>query len=80
MARLLIILLERPSVFTASQLDKLADVLINAGTLFFGSMVIPYLVPGIDKPRLLVLPLGLVISLILWSLAILMVRRMNNAF
>lgn len=37
-------------VLSDFQLDKLADVFVNVGTLFFGSGVIPYLIPTIDKP------------------------------
>lgn len=77
MSKLILILLERSTLLTESQLDKLADVFINIGTLFFGSGVIPYLISGLDKPRVLVLILGLGFSIGSWVLAILSVRRIK---
>lgn len=77
MSKLVFILLERPTLLTEPQVDKLADVFINIGTLFFGSGVILYLIPGLDKPRLLVLILGLGFSVGSWVLAILSVRRIR---
>ncbi len=52
------------------QRDKLADLSIGLGHLVFGSTVVPYLVPGFDKPLQTVLLLGLGIALVLWSIAI----------
>ena len=57
-------------VLSDFQLDKLADVFVNVGTLFFGSGVVPYLIPTIDKPLLSVFILGLVSSLISWGFAL----------
>ena len=50
MPKLVLILLERPSRLTETQLDKLSDILINTGTLFFGALVVPSFIPGIDRP------------------------------
>lgn len=77
MSRLVLILLDRPSRLTQAQLDKLADVFVNMGTLFFGAMVVPHIVPGIDKPVFRTLILGLVISLVFWIVAISSVRRIR---
>jgi len=52
------------------QLDKLADIFINVGTLFFGSFVISIFIPSLDKPSLPVVLLGLIFSLTFWILAI----------
>jgi len=75
MPKLFLILLERPPFLTEAQLDKLADIFINVGTLFFGSTVVPAVIPGLDKPKIEVLVLGLILSLFFWLLAILSVRR-----
>lgn len=64
MPKLLLILLQRPSIFTASQLDKLADVFINIGTLFFGAAAVSQIVPGLDKLPPDVVFFGLTASLI----------------
>jgi len=76
MPKLFLFLLQRPSIFTAPQLDKLADVFINIGTLFFGSAVVPQIIPGLDKPPFDVLFFGLMASLIPWGFALWLARRM----
>jgi len=78
MGKLLLILLDRSPLLTESQLDKLSDVFINVGTLFFGSTVVPYFVPGLDKPELKLLILGLAFSLVPWLLAIFSVKRIES--
>lgn len=60
---------------TSIQRDKLADIYINVGTLFFGAGVVPYLVPGIDKPTLLVVLFFSVASITLWWIALFVVKR-----
>lgn len=75
MPKLLLILLQRPSIFTASQLDKLADVFINIGTLFFGAAAVSQIVPGLDKLPPDVVFFGLTASLIPWGLALWLARR-----
>lgn len=77
MSKLVLILLERPFRLTETQLDKLSDILINIGILFFGAMVVPFFISGVDKPRLWMLILGLGLSSILWFLVLFSVRRVN---
>jgi len=77
MSRLLLILLKRPPLLTPSQLDKLADAFINIGTLFFGAMVVPFFVFGVDKPPVLVLVLGSGLSGTFFLLALVSVRRVR---
>ncbi len=77
MPKLLLILLQRPSIFTASQLDKLADVFINIGTLFFGAGVVSYIIPGLDKPPSFMLISGLGLSVISWFFALLFAGRIR---
>ncbi|MBI4066774.1 hypothetical protein HY407_00165 [Candidatus Gottesmanbacteria bacterium] len=61
--------------FSKSQLDKLSDLSLGLGQLFFGSLVVPYIIPSLDKPPLIVLLFGLVLTIVLWILAIWMVRK-----
>ena len=75
MPGLLLILTERPSIFTVAQLDKLADVFINIGTLFFGSAVVSQIIPGLDKLPFDVVLFGLTASLIPWGLALWLAKR-----
>jgi hypothetical protein len=75
MPKLVLILLDRPQRLTKEQLDKLADIFINVGTLFFGSLVVPQFIPGIDKIGFKLVLIGLVFSIGFWSAAIFSVRR-----
>ncbi|MEK7517039.1 MAG: hypothetical protein AAB583_00685 [Patescibacteria group bacterium] len=56
--------------FSVRQLDKLADLSIGLGHLFFGSTVIPFLFPVIDRPPFTVLALGLGFAFEFWTFAI----------
>lgn len=56
------------------QLDKLSDLSLGLGQLFFGSTVIPYIVPAIDKPSLIVLIFGVVGAAAFWIFAVWIVR------
>jgi len=67
-------MLARLPILSDFQLDKLADVFVNVGTLFFGSGVVPYLIPTIDKPPATVFIFGLTSSLISWGFALLSVK------
>lgn len=64
--------------FTDHQLDKLGDVFINIGTLFFGAAIVPVLIPSLDKPLLWSVILGLGLSFGCWLLALIVVRRMSR--
>ncbi|MBI3558899.1 hypothetical protein HY085_00725 [Candidatus Gottesmanbacteria bacterium] len=52
------------------QREKLADLFIGIGHLVFGSTVLPYLVPVVDRPSEVVLVLGLGFAVALWLFAI----------
>ena len=58
-----------------AQLDKLSDLCLGLGQLFFGSTVLPYIIPALDKPSLVVLIFGVVSAIGLWILALWIVRR-----
>lgn len=57
-----------------SQLDKLADLSLGLGQLFFGSIVVPYVVPNLEKPPLIVLLFGIITAVGLWIFAIWIVK------
>lgn len=78
MTKLLLLILDRRPLLTLSQLDKLSDVCINAGTLLFGTLVLPYFIPSVDKPSQRMLGLGVAFGLALWSIAVIIVRRKND--
>lgn len=61
--------------FTKPQLDKLADVCIGLGHLIFGSLVLPFFIPSLDKPAVSVLLLGLLTAVGLWVIAVKLVER-----
>lgn len=62
-------------LLTDSQLKVLADIGVAAGQLSAASMVLPFVVPGLDKTKLPVIVLGLVSTSICWVGSILLVRR-----
>lgn len=53
--------------FNRRQLDKLADIFSDIGLVIFASMVIPYL---FDRINLNMLILGLVATLISWTISL----------
>jgi len=57
------------------QKEKLADLSIGLGHIFFGSTVLPYFFPAIDRPDMIVLLFGLGFTIVLWILAIWIVGR-----
>ncbi len=61
--------------FAKSQLDKLADICIGLGHLIFGSLVLPFFIPSLDKPAFGVLLLGLITAVGLWVIAVKLVGR-----
>lgn len=56
------------------QLDKLSDLALGLGQIFFGSLVVPYLIPSLDKPPISILVLGLLTVLALWIFSIKIMR------
>lgn len=56
------------------QLDKLSDLSLGLGQLFFGSMVVPYIIPTIDRPSISVLVFGVGCAIGFWIFAIWIVR------
>ena len=58
-----------------AQLDKASDLALGLGQLLFGSTVLPYIIPNIDRPAPFVVILGVIIAIILWRFALFVVRR-----
>ena len=56
------------------QKEKLADLSIGLGQLFFGSTVVPYFVPAVDRPLPAVLIWGVGVAIGLWVFAIWIVK------
>lgn len=59
---------------SAHQLDKLADLSLGLGQLFFGSTVIPFLIPALDRPPFPVLALGSGFAIGFWIFVIWIVK------
>lgn len=57
------------------QFDKLSDLSLGLGQIFFGSTVLPYIIPALDKPPVAVLIFGIVAAFGLWIFALWIVRR-----
>lgn len=60
---------------SAVQLDKVSDLSLGLGQLLFGSTVLPYIIPALDRPPLIVLLFGISIAILLWIFAVWIVRR-----
>lgn len=77
MTKLLLLFLDRPPIFTSSQLDKLSDIFINAGNLAFGTIVLPYFLPNVDKPETSVVGFGVTLGLYFWVMAVVIARKIG---
>jgi hypothetical protein len=65
-------------LLTDSQLKVLADIGIAAGQLFLAAMVLPFVIPGLDKSKIMVIELGSVFTIVSWSFSVLITRRIKN--
>lgn len=63
--------------FTYAQLDKLADILINIGTVLFASVVVPFFV-RIYQIADFVFYGGLLLTFICWFFTIVIARRIKR--
>ena len=61
------------TLLSNSQLDKLADVLINMGTVIFAVAVVPFFLKT-EKIEPRVLFAGLALTFLCWSASIVLVR------
>lgn len=63
--------------FTDSQLKALSDIFADIGQVCFASMVVPFLVSGLDSRGAVMLTSGLILAFLFWSASILSVRRIK---
>ena len=78
MPKLVLVLLERPTRLTESQVKVLIDIGVATGQLSTASMVLPFIVPGLDKTKLPVVVLGLAFMTIFWLGAVLLAKRIES--
>ena len=67
--------LRRKPVFTASQLERFANIFDNAGQVALGVMVLTPLVQGIDKTNIWVILLGAIDVIACWTGSIILARK-----
>ena len=60
-----------------SQLDKLSDILIVIGQVFFASIVVPFFF-GLDRVESDVIRSGIALMLGSWIVSVLIVKRMRK--
>lgn len=63
--------------FTDLQLEKLADIFIFIGQIAFASTVVPFFIE-VDKPGPIMLTSGWSISIICWTIGLLIVGRIKR--
>lgn len=78
MPRILLIFLEKSPRLTEGQLKVLADIGVAAGQLAAATMVLPFVVPGLDKTKLPVIAWGLFATAIFWVGSVLLAKRIKN--
>lgn len=61
---------------TDSQLNKISDILVVIGEVLFASVVVRFFV-GIDRPNILMLSLGTIITITCWTSSVFIVRRVK---
>jgi hypothetical protein len=61
--------------FTPAQIERFANIFDNAGQVFLAVMVLTPVVQGIDKTNNLVLVLGILDTLLCWSVSIILTKR-----
>lgn len=64
-------------LLTDSQLDKLADIMIAAGQVFFASIVVPFFF-GLDNINPDLIPSGVALTLSAWLLSIFIIKRVSK--
>lgn len=68
----------KSSLLTNPQINTLNNVLIAAGQITAGSIVVPFLFPSVDKTPSSVLLFGLMSTFILWITPILLSRKIKK--
>ncbi len=63
--------------FSASQLDKLADILIGIGQVLFASIIVPFLF-NLDTVESGVIPSGLVLMFGSWIFSLVLIKKVKK--
>ena len=61
--------------FTSAQIERFANIFDNAGQVFLAVMVLTPVVQGIDKTNSLVLVLGILDTLLCWSVSVILAKQ-----
>lgn len=64
-------------LLTDSQLKIIADIGIAAGQLSAASMILPFILPGLDQTKTHVVVLGILLTCGFWLLSIFTVRKVR---
>jgi len=80
MSKLFLFLIERPRRprFSTGQLDKLADIFANLGIVLVSSVILPALIPGIDRQGPSFITWGVAGALSFWTIAIFLVKEVQR--
>ncbi len=60
---------------TIKQLDRISNILDNAGSIFFGATVLTPVIADFDRVSWLVVILGIIVSGICWVGSVWIIRR-----
>lgn len=71
------IFINKVPILTAPQLKVVSDIGVAGGQLATGSMILPFLVPGLDRSKMSVIALGMLATIISWLISILVVRKIE---
>ena len=72
-----IIIINSPTL-NSSQLKIMADIGVALGQLAIGSMIVPFLIPGLDKSKTGMIVLGIIFSTTFFLLSILLVKKVKT--
>lgn len=64
-----------PLFLNDDQRKVLADIGIAAGQITAGSMVLPFLIPGLDQSRVVMIISGIIITIALWTFSVMIVKK-----
>ncbi len=78
MPKILLVLLDRPPRLTESQLKVLADIGVAAGQLSAASMILPFVIPGLDKTKLSMIAWGIAATALFWVGGVLLSRKIKS--
>jgi hypothetical protein len=63
------------SAFDREQLKVLADILENIGNISLASVVLPYVIPHVQRSEVMTIIGGLVVACLFWTLSVLLVKN-----